>query len=215
VTASAGPGSREPGRDPPPGIASGRTNGYSAIELLFVLGIAATTAGIAIPRTLAALDDIRTIGAVRYLASRIHQARMEAVVRSRSAGIRFAPSGASYSYAVFVDGNANGVRSSEIQAGVDVQVHAGERLPDHFAGVDFGALPGLPAVEPASPPPGSDPIRTGSSDLLTFTAIGTATPASLYVRGPRNAQYVVRVFGETGRTRVLKFDLRARRWRPL
>ncbi len=191
------------------------TDGYSLIELLFALGLLATIAGIAIPRALAALDDVRTIGAVRYLASRIHQARMEAVVRSQSAAIRFLASGTSYRYALYVDGNRNGVRTSEIQDGVDVEVHRAERLLDHFAGVDFGTLPGLPAVDPASPPPGSDPIRTGSSDLLTFTPVGTSTPASLYVRGPRNAQYVVRVFGETGRARVLRFDIRARRWRPL
>jgi hypothetical protein len=50
---------------------------------------------------------------------------------------------------------------------------------------------------------------------LTFSPIGTATSGSLYVRGPRSAQYVIRIFGETGRTRTLKFDARTRQWGPL
>ena len=30
-----------------------------------------------------------------------------------------------------------------------------------------------------------------------------------------NTQYVVRFYGQTGKTRVLKFDVRARQWKPL
>jgi hypothetical protein len=85
---------------------------------------------------------------------------------------------------------------------------------DQFPGVDFGALPGLPGAD-ASAPPGSDPIRLGASDRVTFTPTGTATPGSLYVRGPGNAQYVVRILGETGRTRVLKFSAGSGTWHPL
>lgn len=206
-----------PGREMRPGrhLASPLPNGYSIVELMFVLGLAATVTGIAIPQTLAAVDEVRTLGAVRYLTSRIHQARMEAIGRSESAGLRFEASGHSYTYGVYADGNRNGIRTADIADGIDPAIQRLERLPDLFPGVDFGALPGLPPVDPSAPAPGSDPVRLGSSDLLIFSPIGTATAGSLYVRGPRNAQYVIRIFGETGRTRTLKFDVHARRWRPL
>jgi hypothetical protein len=51
--------------------------------------------------------------------------------------------------------------------------------------------------------------------MVTFTPLGTATTGSLYVRGRHEAQYVVRVFGETGKTRLLKFNRRSGTWNPL
>ena len=82
-------------------------------------------------------------------------------------------------------------------------------------GVDFGAVPGLPAVDPGGTPPGTDPIRLGSGSLASFSAMGTASSGSVYIRGRRNVQYVVRIYGETGKTRTLKFDPRANKWKPL
>ena len=90
-----------------------------------------------------------------------------------------------------------------------------ERLFDQFTGVDFGAIPGLPAVDVGGTPPGADPIRLGNSSLATFTPTGTSSSGSLYIRGRRNAQYVVRIYGQTGKTRVLKFDARTRQWKGL
>ena len=71
-----------------------------------------------------------------------------------------------------------------------------QRLSDEFPGVDFGVLPGLHPVDPSGPAPGRDPIRFGSRHMVTFTAHGTSTPGSLYIRGRDSAQYVIRVFGE-------------------
>ena len=51
--------------------------------------------------------------------------------------------------------------------------------------------------------------------MVTFTPLGTATAGSLYVRGKHNVQSVVRIFGETGRTRLLKFTRGSRTWKPL
>jgi hypothetical protein len=140
---------------------------------------------------------------------------MEAVARSADVALQFIPVNGGYTYAAYVDGNGNGVRTSEIQDGTDSRIAAGERLPDRYSGVEFGLLPGLPAVDPGGSAPGTDPIRLGSSNILTFTAIGNSSSGSLYVLGRRQKQFVVRVFGETGKTRVLRFDLRTQRWKPL
>jgi hypothetical protein len=51
--------------------------------------------------------------------------------------------------------------------------------------------------------------------MVSFTAQGTATPGSLYIRGSGRAQFVVRIFGETGKTRILRFDPRSGTWKPL
>ena len=187
----------------------------SLIEIVFVLGVAATLGEVAIPETLSALDDMRAAGAARYVSTRLQRMRMEAITRNSSAALRFTPLAGQYRVSGYVDGNRNGVLSRDIQSGTDRAIQPAERLGDQFPGVEFGALPGLPAVDPSSVPPGTDPIRLGSSDMVTFTPAGTATPGSLYIRGRRNTQYVVRIFGETGKTRVLKFNAGSGQWTPL
>jgi type II secretory pathway pseudopilin PulG len=188
---------------------------FSLIELMFVVGIAATVSVVAIPQALASLDDSRTLGAARYLATRLQRTRLEAVTGNAAAALRISRSADGYSFNVYVDGNTNGVLSRDIQLGVDRAIQSTERLSDHFPGVDFGVMAGLPAVDTSSAPPGSDPIRLGSSDMATFAATGTATAGSLYILGRHDTQYVVRIFGETGKTRVLKFNPRTQQWNTL
>ncbi|PYR06304.1 MAG: hypothetical protein DMG00_19105, partial [Acidobacteria bacterium] len=75
-------------------------------------------------------------------------------------------------------------------------------------------LDGLPPVDAGVPAPGNDPIRLGVSDMATFTAKGTSSAGSIYIRS-RRTQYVIRIFGTTGKTRLLKFDARSHEWRPV
>ncbi len=188
--------------------------GFSLLEVVFVAAGATLLAAMAIPRVTGMLEDIRVVGAVRYVSSRLQQARMDAVMRAANVALRFDRQ-AAYRYAVFQDGNGNGVLSRDIDRGVDRQIRGAERLSDQFPGVEFGVLPGLPAVDASSTPPGADPVRVGASDMVVFSPMGTATAGSLYIRGSRGQQYVIRVFGDTGKTRLLRFEPRERRWRPL
>jgi type II secretory pathway pseudopilin PulG len=188
--------------------------GYSLIELVFAMGLVATLGAMAVPQSLTALDNQRTQAAARYLAARMQRARTEAVARSTSVGIKFSLAGGRYSYAMYADGNGDGIRSADIITGIDRQLLASESLSDQFPGVDFGALAGLPPVDPGGTAPGSDPVRLGSSNIASFSPQSTSTSGSVYIRG-RSAQYVVRVYGDTAKTRILRFDLRARVWRPL
>lgn len=186
----------------------------SFIELLFAAGVAATIGATATTGVLSATDEIRAAGAARYVAARLQHVRLQALSRTRDTAIRFTLTSAGYRMTVYEDGNGNGVLSADIAVGVDRIVGAPERLSDQFPGVEFGALSGIPGAE-GSTAPGSDPIRLGASDGVTFTPLGTGTPGSLYVRGRGTAQYVVRILGETGRTRILKYSVPARTWYPI
>lgn len=208
--------SSRPGRTWRPGLLAARRGeraGYSLLELVFVLGLAVTVSGMAAPQLLSGLDDYRTAGAARYISARMQRARMDAVMRSSEVAIQFSQVGRGYTYAAYRDGNRNGVRTRDIQSGADPPVGSAERLTDHFAAVEFGVEAGLPAVDGGAPP-GGDPIRLGASNLASFSSNGTATAGSVYIRG-RHAQYVVRIFGTTGRVRILKFDRAANQWKPL
>jgi type II secretory pathway pseudopilin PulG len=190
--------------------------GYSLVELMFVMGLGVMLTAAAVPQYLAGLDDLRASAAAHHVLARLQRARMEAVMRSAMVGVQFirAPGGA-YSYAVYLDGNRNGVLTRDIQRGLDPLITAAERLPDQFPGVEFGVSSGLPPIEAGGVAPGSDPIRLGVGNIASFSALGSATSGTIYIRGRRDAQYAVRVFGETGKTRVMKFDRRTWRWKQL
>jgi type II secretory pathway pseudopilin PulG len=188
---------------------------FSLIELIFVLGLAATLTGIAVPQTTRALDDLRAAGAARYVAGRLQLARMDAVSRTRDTAVQFAATGSTYAFAVYVDGNRNGVRTTDIQHGIDTPIAQLERLSDQFPGVDFGTLPGLPPVAQEDAPPDGDPIRLGAGNMASFTSSGTSSTGSIYIRGRGTAQCVIRLFGQTGKTRVLRFNAQSRTWAPL
>jgi type II secretory pathway pseudopilin PulG len=187
---------------------------FSFIEIMFVLGTAATISAVAVPETLTSLDDSRASAAARYVATRLQRTRMEAVTRSAVSAVRFTTISGHYDFAGYEDGNHNGVLSRDIQSGIDRLVSPADRLGDHFPGVDFCATPGLPPVDATSPPPGANPVRLGVSNILSFTPSGTSSSGSLYICSQRRAQYVVRVYGDTGKTRILKFNPASGQWLP-
>jgi type II secretory pathway pseudopilin PulG len=195
--------------------ASSVSGGYTSVELVIVAGLIATMSALTLPGMLSSIDDSRARGAARYIAGRLQRARMEAVTRSSNVALQFVQSADGYTFAMYVDGNANGVRTVDIQRGIDRQLLVPERLSEGFQGIEFGAVPGLPPVDPGSPPPGTDPIKLGASNLASFSAMGTSSSGTLYIRGQHTAQYAVRIFGDSGKTRVLKFDAGTQRWNPL
>lgn len=185
---------------PPEGVTAKR--GYTLIEILFVVSLIAIVSAIAAPQSLATVDRARAAAAARYLASRMAMARSYAVMRSAHVALWFDQGGSDISFQMFVDGNRNGVRTSDIASRVDRPLDAPARLSDLFSGVAI-------AVAGAA---GSDPVRIGSSNLLSFTPLGTATSGTIYVRGRDGSQFAIRVLGATGRTRVQRYVPRTRTW---
>jgi hypothetical protein len=190
-------------------------SGYSLTELAVTVGVVATVAAIAVPAVEAGLDEARTSGAARYLAARLADTRMEAIQRSTEVAMRFASGSHGYTYAVYADGNHNGVLARDVQDNIDRRIRAEESLASNFRNVEFGTLPGLPAIDAGGPPPGNDPIRCGTSNSLSFGPLGTSSSGTVYLLGRSRSQYAVRVFGGSAKIRVYRFDWRTARWSPL
>jgi Tfp pilus assembly protein FimT len=170
---------------------------------VFALGVLTVLTGIAVPQVLGTIESSRAIAAARYLSSRVMLARMLAVQRTASVAIRFDADARGFRFATYQDGNGNGVRELDIAAAVDREIEQPVRLFELFPGVDFALVVDGQAT---------DPIQLSGTSLLTFTPTGTATSGSMYLRGRDGSQYVVRVLGATGRTRVLRFDSQQQRW---
>lgn len=157
----------------------------------------------AIPQALGSVDRSRGLAAVRYLAGRMALARSQAVSRSATVALRFAEEAVDTSFAVYVDGNRNGIRTRDIEAGIDRQIAPLLRLSDLFPGVTIGLAPDTPAASA---------VQVGGSGILSFTSSGTATAGSVHVLGRDGTQWAVRVLGATGRTRILRYDRTRSQW---
>ena len=168
--------------------------------MLFVGALAAILAGFAAPTLGASLTRAKTIAAARYLGGRMAMARTYAVTRSSNVALRFTRTGSDATFQMFVDGNGNGVRNAEIASGIDSPLDQPVALSNLFRDVAIAAANG------------DDPVRIGSTNLLSFTPLGTATAGSIYIRGRDGLQLVLRVVGATGRTRLLRYDTRSNSW---
>jgi prepilin-type N-terminal cleavage/methylation domain-containing protein len=183
--------------------------GYSLIELVLVVSVMATLAGIAVPVANTVIDDIHAAGAARHMAARVAAIRIEAVRRSSAVALRFESQGSDYAFTSYIDGNGNGVRTADITSGTDKPASRREQLKDFFANVSFGLLDGIPDIDGATG--NTDGVRIGSSSLLSVAPNGSCTSGTLYVHG-RRTQYAVRILGATGRARFYRYDQGGRRW---
>lgn len=186
-----------------------RYDGYTLLELLLVVSLAATLATISVPLASSTVDQLRAASAARYVAGRLARTRLDAIRRSTTVALEFTQAGDDFRITTVVDGNGNGVRTTDITRGVDTRFGRGERLDEQFAGTAFGLLPGVPDMD--GNPASTSGVRIGATPFLSLSPDGTATSGTLYVRS-RRGQYAVRVLGATGRVRVFRYDARARRW---
>lgn len=184
-------------------------SGYTLLELLFVVGLGATVAGLAIPLWASTTDHLAASAATRQLAGRIAHARLDAVRRSSVVGLRFERQGDDYTYQPVLDGNGNGLRAADVASGADRPLGPVERLGEQFRDVSFGLLPSIPDIDGGTGDP--DGVRIGSTSFLSLTPLGTATGGTLYVRSVRT-QFAIRILGATGRARVFFYHPGLRRW---
>jgi hypothetical protein len=161
------------------------------------------------------LDRERTIIGAQYLAGLLQRARLESLKRARPVAVRAEVIGDRTQLRLFADGNGNGVRQYDIDHGIDLPLTPMEWLDDQIRDIslrinqDVTDVSGVVKLEP-----GDDPLRIGNTSLLTFSPVGSATSGTLYVAAHRGPQMAIRVFGATGRVRVLMFDARTQQWHP-
>ncbi len=188
------------------------TRAYSVVELLVVLALVLLLCGAGMPTLLAARDDVRADGAASFLVSELRGARMEALRRNAQVAVRFEADGDDYLLACYVDGNGNGVRSADIASGADVLQRPRERLGQQFPGVRFGFEDDVPDLDGEAWTENANPIRFGTSRMVSFSPTGTSSSGTVYLRGKGRRQLAVRVLGGTGRIRTWLFNFGTRQW---
>ena len=189
--------------------------GFSVTELIAVLAILAAATAVAAPGAmqLKAALSVRSGAAQTRVA--FLQARTQAIARGRYVGIKFRKNGNRYEWALYMDGNGNGVRTADIERGVDRPL--GVAYPWNRNDVMPGILKGDRVPDPADPGKTldrlDDPIRFNSSDICSFSPVGESTPGSVYLWDGRDRMAVVRVFGRSARLRTLYYHRGDKEWK--
>jgi type II secretory pathway pseudopilin PulG len=188
--------------------------GYTLIETVVAAGLCTVMGAMALPMIGRTLDRERTIIGAQFLAGQLHRARLEALRRARPVAVRLELVGGRAALQLFVDGDGDGVLQRDVDAGVDSPLTPLEFLDDRSRDVSLRInQPVIDAGGSGELSPGDDPLRIGATALLSFSPLGGATAGTLYVAARRGPQMAIRVFGGTGRVRILTFDAQARQWR--
>ncbi|HET9766276.1 MAG TPA: GspH/FimT family pseudopilin [Thermoanaerobaculia bacterium] len=191
--------------------------GFQLVELVVVLALMSMAALIVVPPVLSMSARLRVDLAAHELVAALYQARSLAQRQGAYVGIKFYPAAGRVTYACYLDGDGDGVRTADINAGIDPQVTP-LRTMVHLGGrVGFGFPPGPAPRDPGDPGRRlnrlEDPIRFNDSDLASYGALGTSTPGSLYVTDGRRELFVVRVLGLTGKVRLMRWDRATDTWK--
>jgi prepilin-type N-terminal cleavage/methylation domain-containing protein len=185
--------------------------GFSLVETLAAVAIVLAMAAAALPAFRAHFADAHLVGAGHQFKAQFRLAWSAAVRSGVYTAIRFERhDDGSVWYAVYQDGDGDGVRSADISEGRDRLVSGPFPLSGGAPGVSVAINPGIPALPPEHGLLSGDPVRFGPSDILSFSPLGTATPGTFYLAGDAG-QAAVRVTGGSARVRLMIW--RGGRWR--
>lgn len=183
------------------------------MDVVVSLALLMIATGAAVPMISSGLENQQARQAARYMAGRLHYARFEALRVNAHVAAVFTADAAGWPFVIARDGNGNGIRRREVEEGTDPVIASPDRVGTHWRGVSFAVIRSVPGIDgTASLDAGDDPLRIGSSDLVSFSPLGTATSGTLYLAAAGGAQFAVRVMGVTGRVRVLRFDQASGQW---
>jgi len=192
------------------------SKGYSLVETLAVLAIAAIALAVTLPAAAQLRDAGRAAAGARSMASLLSSLRWRSTATGTTTGLQFRKLGAEWSWREVRDGNGNGLRTAEITRGVDPVLSEDVALSGRVDHVRLGFPPS--GSFPEAPPgtgrvqDGDDPIRFGRSDLISFSPLGASSSGTLYVTDGRDGLYAVVLFGPSTRLRVWRWNAQERRW---
>lgn len=189
--------------------------GAALIDVLAALGLSGVLAAVAVPVVGGTLDREHVIVGTQYLAASVQRARLESLKRASAIAVRLELLDGRAAVQLFADGNGNGVLQRDIDRRIDPPLTGVEWLDAHGRDVSLRINQAITDVTgSAELHAGDDPLRIGNTALVSFSPLGSSTSGTVYVAARRGPQMAIRIYGATGRVRVLMFDAQARQWRP-
>ena len=191
-------------------------DGYTLMELIVLLSLLGFVLSLSVPSLWRLSARLRLELACAEVVSTLRLTQSHAVRWADNVGLKFHLRGGRVLWAVYRDGDGDGVRSNDIQRGIDPAITPLRNTRHLGSTAWFGFPRGLRPRDPSDPGRHldrlDDPIRFNRSDLAVFSELGTATPGTLYLTNGSHLA-AVRVSNRSGRVRVLFYDHRREVWR--
>ena len=187
--------------------------GYTLQELLTAVAIIGLIAASATPSWM----SLRRRAAVRSASAEIravfHKVRSRAIAEGRNCGVRFSKLAGQWHYAIYIDGDRDGIRSDDIRKGVDRCVMPPRTLFQQPQLVNIGLLP-YTVRDPDGDrlTPTASPVQFSRSSICSFSRLGQATPGTIYLTDSAGSLFAVRVYGPSAKIRLLRYEASRRKW---
>ena len=191
--------------------------GHSLMEMMTALAVAALLAVAAFPMLATLRARALMSGASFEIATLLRSTRSRAIEEGRSVALVFRAGAGGWRVTLVADGDGDGVKAADLDAGTDYPLAQPRRIADRWSGVEFGFLP---IARVRRLPPSrlwleslDDPVQFGSSDIVSFSPGGEASSGSLYLADAGGQMAAVVLYGQTARVRVFRYDVAREEWR--
>jgi len=183
---------------------NGGDGGASLLEMMVVLAILAVLACMGVGAFQRLREQSASESLLVTFEALLGEARSRAVGGRTYVAIRFSERSGAVLARLYRDEDGDGVTAEDIRRGADRPLGPEQILRADQSRV---AVPTGATRDPAGAPlSGSDPVRFGRGDCLSFSPTATATPGTLYLaEGDGAMGWAIRVAGLDGRVRLWRF----------
>ena len=192
---------------------SRQQRGFTLIEFLIVIAIV----GLMVAVTLPSFGRMRRQAALKAAAAELRtqfrQTRSRAIAHNVNCGMKFLLLGGQWHFAVYEDGDGDGVRNDDIKSGKDRLIARPRVVLPASNAVTIGLLD-IAIKDPDGDllAPNKSPVVFNTSTICSFSPLGQSTPGTIYITDRGQDLYAVRVFGTTAKVRVLRYMRETGKW---
>jgi Tfp pilus assembly protein FimT len=190
-----------------------RESGITFVETIVVVAIIGIVALCAVPSFANYRRHASVIAAGNEMRSLLRSVRARAIARGRNAGVKFIHNGNNWTYTLYDDGNSNGMSNADISKGIDRRYFGPAVVMPSFRTASIALLPNtVRDPDGAKLQPTDAALQFGSSTICSFSEEGSGTSGTIYISDGVDQLYAVRVYGATGKVRLLRYDAGRNKW---
>ncbi|MEO6260412.1 MAG: prepilin-type N-terminal cleavage/methylation domain-containing protein [Thermoanaerobaculia bacterium] len=187
--------------------------GFSLIELCVAVAIMGVLVLCAAPAFANYRRRASVVAAAHELRSIVRGVRARAIARNRNCGVKFLRAGREWTYSLYEDGDGDGIRNDDIDHGKDRR-YFGPAIVMPSAHLAAIGLLATPVRDPDGDllAPTAPAVQFNRSTICSFSPTGKGTPGSVYLVDGAGQLFVARVYGASGRVRVLRYQPARGKW---